>query len=166
MNEIKFSCPKRDQHILCDAHWSGREINCPACQQRLVVPSLAPAVREVATTTAPPTTQGQSGRSMKYRRYEDARVSQVNAESCIRHFGIVLPPSISLVGRNHVPHRRHLQEQSRQRGQSKNLGHVQQSFLRVSGGLKIRTFPNTTMNSTNELPPTAERGLFIESTCI
>ena len=54
MNEFKFSCPQCGQHILCDTQWSGREINCPACQQALVVPSLEPpgaAVAELISAT-------------------------------------------------------------------------------------------------------------------
>ena len=42
MSEFKFTCPQCEQHILCDTQWSGREINCPACQQVLVVPSVEP----------------------------------------------------------------------------------------------------------------------------
>lgn len=40
MNEFKFSCPHCGQHILRDLLWSGRETNCPACQQLLIVPTL------------------------------------------------------------------------------------------------------------------------------
>ena len=71
MSEFKFSCPQCGQHILCDAQWSGREINCPACQQTLVVPSLAPPAIEVRTTTGPRIPQKPSGKRVKYYRYED-----------------------------------------------------------------------------------------------
>ena len=71
MSEFKFSCPQCGQHILCDALWSGRQINCPACQQPLVVPSLGPPVPEAATMTGPRINKGPSGRSAKYLRYED-----------------------------------------------------------------------------------------------
>jgi hypothetical protein len=53
MNEFEFSCLHCGQHILCDALWSGREINCPAYQQALVVPSVGPPVPEVTTTAGP-----------------------------------------------------------------------------------------------------------------
>ena len=42
MSEFKFSCPHCGQHILRDLLSSGREINCPACQQPLIVPSVEP----------------------------------------------------------------------------------------------------------------------------
>jgi hypothetical protein len=57
MNEFKFSCPQCGQHILCDTQSSGREINCPACQQMLVVPSRAPPAPPLAER-APPTRPG------------------------------------------------------------------------------------------------------------
>jgi outer membrane lipoprotein-sorting protein len=50
MAEFKFSCPQCDQHILCDADYSGAQINCPTCNQLIVVPQ---APRSAA---APPST--------------------------------------------------------------------------------------------------------------
>jgi outer membrane lipoprotein-sorting protein len=38
MAEFKFSCPQCGQHIQCDTGYSGVQINCPACQQAIVVP--------------------------------------------------------------------------------------------------------------------------------
>ena len=38
MAEFKFSCPQCGQRIQCDTSYSGRQINCPACQQTVVVP--------------------------------------------------------------------------------------------------------------------------------
>jgi hypothetical protein len=57
MNEIKFSCSQCGQHILCDPLWSGSEINCPACQQTVVVPPPAPPAPPIAELmpTTPPT---------------------------------------------------------------------------------------------------------------
>ena len=43
MAEFKFSCPQCGQNIQCDTSYSGRQINCPACQQPIVVPQV-PAV--------------------------------------------------------------------------------------------------------------------------
>jgi hypothetical protein len=71
MNEFKFICPQCGQHILCDPLWSGREINCPACQQTLVVPSLGPPVIEASAATGPRIAQEPSGKKVKYYRYED-----------------------------------------------------------------------------------------------
>jgi hypothetical protein len=71
MNEFKFSCPRCGQHILCDTQWNGREINCPACQQTLVVPSLGPPVPETTVPAGPRIAQKPSGQRVKYYRYED-----------------------------------------------------------------------------------------------
>ena len=38
MAEFKFFCPQCGQHIQCDTSYSGRQINCPVCQQAIVVP--------------------------------------------------------------------------------------------------------------------------------
>ena len=38
MPEFKFFCPHCGQHILCDTRHSGMRINCPGCQQAIVVP--------------------------------------------------------------------------------------------------------------------------------
>jgi hypothetical protein len=38
MAEFKFSCPQCGQHIQCDTSYSGTQINCPVCQQSIVVP--------------------------------------------------------------------------------------------------------------------------------
>ena len=38
MPEFKFFCPSCGQHIQCDARYGGSQINCPGCQQLIVVP--------------------------------------------------------------------------------------------------------------------------------
>ena len=38
MAEFKFFCPQCGQRIQCDISYSGRQINCPVCQQAIVVP--------------------------------------------------------------------------------------------------------------------------------
>jgi hypothetical protein len=43
MADIKFSCAHCGQHISCDEQWSGHQIQCPACQNGLIVPHLQPA---------------------------------------------------------------------------------------------------------------------------
>jgi hypothetical protein len=40
MADLKFSCVHCGQHISCDEQWSGHPIQCPACQNSLVVPQL------------------------------------------------------------------------------------------------------------------------------
>ena len=66
MSEFKFTCPQCGQHILCDTQWSGSEINCPACQQTLVVPSLGPPVIETPTATGPQIAQQPSASRVNY----------------------------------------------------------------------------------------------------
>jgi hypothetical protein len=51
MAEFKFSCPQCGQHIQCDTGYSGMQINCPTCQQAIVVPQ---APRTAAAPPAPP----------------------------------------------------------------------------------------------------------------
>jgi DNA-directed RNA polymerase subunit RPC12/RpoP len=43
MSEFKFFCSSCSQHILCDTGHSGMRINCPACQQAIVVPQAPTA---------------------------------------------------------------------------------------------------------------------------
>jgi outer membrane lipoprotein-sorting protein len=50
MAEFKFSCPQCGQHIQCDSGYSGMQINCPSCQQAIVVPQ---APRSAAAPSAP-----------------------------------------------------------------------------------------------------------------
>ena len=48
MADIKFSCPHCGQHISCGEPWSGHQIQCPACQNGLIVPRIQPAPPAVA----------------------------------------------------------------------------------------------------------------------
>ncbi|HEX7618853.1 MAG TPA: LamG domain-containing protein [Verrucomicrobiae bacterium] len=43
MAEFKFPCPSCGQQIQCDAGYGGSQINCPACQQSIVVPKPSQA---------------------------------------------------------------------------------------------------------------------------
>lgn len=43
MTEFKFFCPQCGQHIQCATDYAGTQINCPVCQQVIVVPAPAPA---------------------------------------------------------------------------------------------------------------------------
>lgn len=57
MTEFKFVCPRCGQQILCDTGYSGTQINCPACQQAVVVPqapgSAGPVAQSGATVKTP-----------------------------------------------------------------------------------------------------------------
>ncbi len=53
MAEFKFACPQCGQHIQCDAGYSGAQINCPSCQQSIVVPQ-APRVAGAPPAMPPP----------------------------------------------------------------------------------------------------------------
>ena len=54
MAEFKFSCPQCGQHIQCDPGYSGAQINCPSCQQSIVVPQAprSAAARRVRSPRA------------------------------------------------------------------------------------------------------------------
>jgi hypothetical protein len=43
MAEFKFSCPLCNQHIQCDTGYAGMQINCPSCNQAIIVPHSAAA---------------------------------------------------------------------------------------------------------------------------
>lgn len=53
MIEFKFSCPSCGQHLQVTDAYSGRQINCPACQELILVPQ-APGPRTVIPATAAP----------------------------------------------------------------------------------------------------------------
>jgi hypothetical protein len=61
MADFKFPCPQCAQHIQCDTGYAGTQINCPTCQQPIVVPPpprtpAAPASRVTAPVKPPKTT--------------------------------------------------------------------------------------------------------------
>jgi hypothetical protein len=65
MAEFKFSCPQCGQHIQCDPGYSGAQINCPSCQQAIVVPeaphsTAAPPARSVPPPAPPGLSTRQS----------------------------------------------------------------------------------------------------------
>ena len=68
MPDFKFSCPNCDQHISADESWSGREIDCPTCKTRIVVPgaptepSQPPELRIHTTKPQPPATAAGQAR--------------------------------------------------------------------------------------------------------
>jgi hypothetical protein len=40
MSDFKFNCPHCDQHLQCDEGLSGRQIQCPACNKLIRIPSV------------------------------------------------------------------------------------------------------------------------------
>jgi DNA-directed RNA polymerase subunit RPC12/RpoP len=50
MTEFKFYCPQCGKQIQCDTSYSGTQIDCPACQQAIVVP---PAPRPAVAQPVP-----------------------------------------------------------------------------------------------------------------
>lgn len=55
MADLKFFCPQCRQKIACDATYAGSRINCPACQQSVLVP--ASSVRPPVVSPAEPVIQ-------------------------------------------------------------------------------------------------------------
>jgi|GEM_PF-1663942 len=53
MAEFKFACPQCGQHIQCDSGYSGAQINCPSCQQAIIVPQ-APRIAAAPPAMPPP----------------------------------------------------------------------------------------------------------------
>ena len=62
MSDIRFACPFCNQHIVCDAGYSGLSIDCPSCANKMIVPRLSatapghPSMLVVASTAPPPET--------------------------------------------------------------------------------------------------------------
>ena len=56
MAEFKFSCPRCGQHIQCDPGYSGSQINCPSCQQAIVVPQAPHSAAAPSAPLVPPPT--------------------------------------------------------------------------------------------------------------
>src|SRR6266446_2809325 len=53
MNTIRFACPVCGQHIACDQSGKGMEIQCPGCNQTVIVPSVFVGVPLPQATDAP-----------------------------------------------------------------------------------------------------------------
>ncbi len=53
MNEFKFNCPTCGQHILANAEWVGRRINCPSCETDLTIPAPTKTAKK-KTQPVPP----------------------------------------------------------------------------------------------------------------
>ena len=53
MAEFKFFCPQCGQQIQCDIGYCGNQINCPACQQPIVVPQVPRVAAPVAQPPVP-----------------------------------------------------------------------------------------------------------------
>lgn len=57
MSEIKLACPHCTQHLAIDAEYFGQQVQCPACKQDFLVPSLArtqPPVAKAVSFAASP----------------------------------------------------------------------------------------------------------------
>jgi hypothetical protein len=59
MNEIKFACPSCGQHLQVEADCVGARIQCPACQNDIVIPG--PADQAVLQTIEDPANAGPAG---------------------------------------------------------------------------------------------------------
>lgn len=54
MSDFKFSCPLCGQHLAGTAAWSGKTIQCPACQRDLVVPDPPATATSPVPANQPP----------------------------------------------------------------------------------------------------------------
>jgi len=64
MSDFKFSCPHCAQHIQVDSQWQGRELKCPACQERLIVPPTRPVSAGDPKPTASLSTEARPFREL------------------------------------------------------------------------------------------------------
>lgn len=60
MPDFKFSCPQCGQNIACDTSYAGAQINCPSCNQGIVVPQ-APGAYAAPPAVPPPTSRPGPG---------------------------------------------------------------------------------------------------------
>src|SRR6516165_4483426 len=58
MADIKICCPHCNQHITCDELWGGHELQCPGCQNNLVVPAPAGAAQAAGNPLVPTPPKG------------------------------------------------------------------------------------------------------------
>lgn len=56
--DITFKCPKCEQELEVDAAGVGSEIDCPACQQTIVIPNVPPPEEAAPEAAAPPPPSG------------------------------------------------------------------------------------------------------------
>ncbi len=54
MSEFKFACSICGQHITTDSSASGRQIQCPTCYQKIVVPQAPASTDTKLLLSAPP----------------------------------------------------------------------------------------------------------------
>jgi len=73
MAEFKFSCPHCDQHIQCDTDHSGMQINCPTCEQAIVVPPAPSGTPTPPPAPAPLTTNQLIDPQAAKERYDDIK---------------------------------------------------------------------------------------------
>ncbi len=76
MADFRFTCTHCGQEIECDELWSGREIQCPSCQNQLMVPPKPDAPPHAAFAKAAP---GQARLSIGQSQAERAATSKAVA---------------------------------------------------------------------------------------
>src|SRR5258708_5307341 len=52
MSELKFACPVCGQHITADSSTSGKQLECPTCFRKLIIPLAGPAAGSKLVVTA------------------------------------------------------------------------------------------------------------------
>lgn len=54
MSDIRFACPRCQQHIQAETNYAGVEIACPSCHARMIVPGQPVAAATSAAIAPPP----------------------------------------------------------------------------------------------------------------
>jgi DNA-directed RNA polymerase subunit RPC12/RpoP len=65
MKEFTFNCPTCGQPILATKDWTGRPMNCPSCETRIVIPARTQVTRKKQRITAAATTEARPRRDRK-----------------------------------------------------------------------------------------------------
>jgi len=78
MNDFKFNCPKCGQHILANAAWIGRPVNCPSCDTRISIPAPEKPAKKKETAAIASTAKSKPS-STTVRRQPPAKTQKPTA---------------------------------------------------------------------------------------
>ena len=93
MTEFTFPCPQCKQRIQCDTTYVGSQINCPMCQQAIIVPPI------------PPPTAAGTGERMIQNKTSTLRAVAMLGASVLLAAGIILLAIHLLSGPKHLTFR-------------------------------------------------------------
>jgi hypothetical protein len=101
MPEFKFSCPQCSQHIQCDDSYAGVQINCPSCNQAIVVPQ-APGAQAAPPVAPPPPPLSRPGPGSRIpvtgQRFAGAQMPAPKKSNTLRNVLVITAVIIVFAG--------------------------------------------------------------------